>query len=308
MTEYFTPIVKVIDHRKIVFEQGSKELCTGVSSFMPACELALSFGGGLYCPTDALPYSFENEKLADQGLQMVETGMGDRMIEPLYGATLQELDHAQEAGMKIVTAACPIVKRFQNAPAQLAEQGATPVIAGIRESREVQLALERAPAGVQVVENAEEAQQLDFIQNYGLCLQTHFTLDLATPLIAALRARCDKLSLVDTSCSEIRMAYNHARLMALAADLVFILGPANNAVVLEMARRIELLKKTSCIIDGEEVPDIPLNEKLGHIGLVGSPYSAPEQFEKIGKLLKEKYAGGVFEVKWQPEIPDTNKY
>lgn len=306
MTEYITPKVKTIDHRKVVADAGTKDPCSGVAAFLSAFEQARAEGRGIYCPAVALPYGFENDRLKRRGLQMTETCMGDRMLEPLYGATRREIEHAESTGIRVLDTVCPLVERFRRTPALLAEQGFTPVIAGNRDSREVQQALELAPADTVTIESAKDAAALEFKDGYGLCLQPRFTLDLAAPVIIALRRRCDRFSLVDTSCPELRAAYSQARLMALSADVVFILGPLDHPVTAEMAARVKLIEKQAIIVDGVNVPDIELDDKTGHVGLIGSPYSSPEQFEIIGKLLKDKYAGGIFEVKWQPEIPNSN--
>ena len=163
---------------KIEIDKGSG-FCFGVTRAINLAEQKLSNGGQLSCLGDIVHNGCECRRLANMGMKTIThselaTMKGGEVLLRAHGEPPSTYETARRAGINIVDATCPVVLRLQQRVERsyLDHPDAQIVIFGKRGHAEVLGLIGRTGGHGVVIENMDDAAQLDFTRPIHLYSQT----------------------------------------------------------------------------------------------------------------------------------------
>ena len=184
--------------------------------------------------------------LAAQGVKVVskvEDIPPGSVIVRSHGITSEEMEKIHESNLTIVDATCPFVKKAQEYAARLSDEGYTVVIVGEMEHPEVQGIVSYAgEALIHVVADAQQASTLPRMKKVGIVAQTTQLYENLKDIMDVCLAKSQELRIYNTICDATSVRQNEAREIALAVDLMFVIGghaSANTSRLAAISREIQ---------------------------------------------------------------------
>ena len=270
---------------RVVIDDNSG-FCFGVVRAIEVAEESLGRVGEVYSLGDIVHNRIEVQRLEELGLRTVShddmTALGGKMLLiRAHGEPPRTYTHAEQLGIDIVDATCPVVARLQRvvreAYAQMATVGGRVVLLGKRGHAEVIGLTGQVDDDVTVVEREEDLEVLDYTRPIYFLSQTTQSIDLFNHLAEVIRSRMSEgLEFVvnDTICR--RVAGREALLAEFSrgVDVVlFVCGrkSSNGKVLSEVCRRAN----PRCY-NIEEAQDVDMSwldgvESVGICGATSTP-------------------------------------
>ena len=270
---------------RVVVDDNSG-FCFGVVRAIEVAEESLGRVGEVYSLGDIVHNRIEVQRLEELGLRTVShddmTALGGKMLLiRAHGEPPRTYAHAEQLGIDIVDATCPVVARLQRvvreAYAQMAAVGGRVVLLGKRGHAEVIGLTGQVDDDVTVVEREEDLEVLDYTRPIYFLSQTTQSIDLFNHLAEVIRSRMSEgLEFVvnDTICR--RVAGREALLAEFSrgVDVVlFVCGrkSSNGKVLSEVCRRAN----PRCY-NIEEAQDVDMSwldgvESVGICGATSTP-------------------------------------
>ncbi len=179
------------------------------------------------------------DELKHQGVKIIEglSGIkGGTLIIRSHGAHPSALTKAEDAGLKIVDATCPLVKRVQDLAKILDEEGYSVIIIGERDHYEVKALLGFAGDEALVIESLEEAKQVKKAKKLGILSQTTQAMGNFKEIVGELSLRVEEMKLFNTICEATRKRQKATLDLSRRVDLVFVLGGQESANTRRLAQ------------------------------------------------------------------------
>jgi len=232
---------------RITIDTGSG-FCFGVTSAIRKAEEELKHGQ-LYCLGDIVHNGQEVERLAALGLQTINNDDLHRLhhvrvLLRAHGEPPATYRTAEENGIEIIDASCPVVKRLQERIRSTyeAHPQAQIVIFGKQGHAEVIGLQGQTENKAVVVESKEEADRIDCRKDVYLFSQTTKSLEDFHELVDTINARRETLPAEqrgvfewhDTICRNVANRVENLRAFARENDIVVFVGgrKSSNAQVL----------------------------------------------------------------------------
>ena len=225
--------------------------CFGVVRAISEAEKALDQGGTVYSLGDIVHNRMEVQRLEARGLktiahdQMASLG-GSRLFIRAHGEPPKTYRMAEELGIEIIDATCPVVAKLQERVVRAHEAmqaiGGQVVILGKRGHAEVVGLTGQVEAQTIVIEGEQDLDQIDFSRPIYLLSQTTQSIALFNRLGEMIRQRAqdpDRVTLLDTICRQVSGREQHLAAFAARFDVVlFVCGrkSSNGKVLYEVCR------------------------------------------------------------------------
>ncbi len=233
----------------IEIDEGSG-FCFGVTTAIGKAEEELRSGEPLHCLGDIVHNERECDRLRELGLQMINhaafSGLsGKKVLLRAHGEPPETYAIAKQKGIDIIDATCPVVLRLQHRIKQMYTENpkAQIVIYGKRGHAEVLGLVGQTEGKAIVVENLEEAEQLDFNTDIFLFSQTTKSLEGFRAIVEYITAHIHPphiFKYYDTICRQVANRLPDIRNFAASHDvIVFVCGlkSSNGRVLYEACRR-----------------------------------------------------------------------
>lgn len=274
--------------------------CFGVVRAISCAEEALSAGERVYSLGDIVHNRVEVQRLEKLGLQTIthadmEHLGGCRLFIRAHGEPPMTYRRAEELGIEVIDATCPVVANLQRKVKRAYEQmeplGGQVVILGKHGHAEVVGLTGQVEDRAIVVERLEELDQIDFTRPIHLLSQTTQSIALFEELAAEMRRRASNPDLVevdDTICRQVANREGHLSEFARRFDVVlFVAGrkSSNGKVLSEVCRAAN--PRTYLVEEASEVEAAWL-EGVASVGICGAT-STP-------KWLMQQVADAVVEI------------
>ena len=212
--------------------------CAGVVRAITEAERALDSGGVVYCLGDIVHNRIEVQRLESLGLQTIENsqiaslGAGSRMVIRAHGEPPATYRVAEQCGVEIIDATCPVVAALQRRVAKAYEQmqgcDGQVVILGKRGHAEVVGLIGQVNGDAIVIEGEQDLSLVDFSRPIYFLSQTTQSVALfehLSQIMASRLADCGMLTVNDTICRSVSSREQHLRAFARASDVVvFVCG------------------------------------------------------------------------------------
>ena len=282
---------------RVVIDDNSG-FCFGVVRAIEVAEESLGRVGEVYSLGDIVHNRIEVQRLEELGLRTVShddmTALGGKMLLiRAHGEPPRTYAHAEQLGIDIVDATCPVVARLQRvvreAYAQMAAVGGRVVLLGKRGHAEVIGLTGQVDDDVTVVEREEDLEVLDYTRPIYFLSQTTQSIDLFNHLAEVIRSRMSEgLEFVvnDTICR--RVAGREALLAEFSrgVDVVlFVCGrkSSNGKVLSEVCRRAN----PRCY-NIEEAQDVDMSwlEGVESVGICGATSTPRWLMESVAREVE----------------------
>ena len=236
---------------RVVIDDNSG-FCFGVVRAIGEAESALQSRGEVYCLGDIVHNRVEVQRLQELGLHTISHSdisslAGRTMLIRAHGEPPTTYRLAEQCGVEIIDATCPVVARLQRrvreAYAKMQSVGGCVVLLGKRGHAEVVGLIGQVGDDVVVVENEAELEVLDYSHHIYFLSQTTQSIELfgrMAEIIGSRMAEGAELTVDDTICRRVAGREANLAEFSRSVDVVlFVCGrkSSNGRVLSEVCRR-----------------------------------------------------------------------
>lgn len=235
----------------IEIDEGSG-FCFGVTTAISKAEEELSNNRRLHCLGDIVHNGGECERLRDMGLvtidheQFRQLQRGEKVLLRAHGEPPITYRQAEERGIEIVDATCPVVLQLQKRIKKVYNEEQPPqiVIYGKRGHAEVLGLVGQTDGRAIVIEDVREAESLDFSRDICLFSQTTKSLEGFRKIVEYITAHIQTpatFRYYDTICRQVANRLPNICRFASRHDVViFVCGlkSSNGRVLYEACRSV----------------------------------------------------------------------
>jgi len=232
------------------------------------------------------------EELRKQGiieaktLNEVKSGV---VVLRSHGVPPKLYQEIANAGLKIVDAVCPSVKKVQLLARELKEEGYEVIVVGDKNHPEVMSIIGTVEGETIVVNGPEEAKKVkNSYPKVGIISQTTQPFDNFKKVVEILLSKAKELKIHNTICKAVENIQRDSLNVAKQVDLMLVIGGKNSA---NTTRIFQLCKAyTRHIYHIETADEIELSwlkgvKKIGITGGTSTPHWIIDQVvEKLNKL------------------------
>ncbi|MBF23339.1 MAG: 4-hydroxy-3-methylbut-2-enyl diphosphate reductase [Pusillimonas sp.] len=258
--------------------------CAGVDRAIEIVERALKLHGApIYVRHEIVHNRFVVNDLREKGAifidELDQAPQGAIVVFSAHGVSRQVRQQAQDLGLQIFDATCPLVTKVHVEVARMRQAGREIIMIGHRGHPEVEGTLGQADGGMYLVETPEDVWALEVSnpENLAFVTQTTLSVDDAAKVAQALRSRFP--GIVEPKKSDICYATQNrqdaVKIMAPECDLVLVVGSVNSSNSNRLREVAERGGAQAYLIDD---PDMIQSEWLKNARRVGltAGASAPE--------------------------------
>jgi 4-hydroxy-3-methylbut-2-enyl diphosphate reductase len=276
--------------------------CFGVKRAINLTRQALEDRKDVFILGDLVHNKRVTDELEAKGLQKVgdyaESNRGTMVIRA-HGLPKAKIAEAQERGLDIVDATCPIVLRAQEAAQSLEARGCQVVIIGDRNHAEIKGimgALENPALVIDSVQELREAKEAFVLRRkVGVIFQTTHALELCREILNELVFMCKEVQIINTICRPVQNRQDDALELAAKVDLMIVVGSRTSANTMELAALCRHHNPHTIHVQNADELAYEDFDWAEHVGLA-SGLSTPED---LVEGVRAKVAG--FEAAVRPE-------
>lgn len=226
--------------------------CAGVDRAIDIVERALEqFGAPIFVRHEIVHNRFVVEGLRERGAVFVEAldeiPQGSTVVFSAHGVSRAVRLEAQQRGLTIFDATCPLVTKVHVEVAKMRRDGFEVVMIGHAGHPEVEGTMGQADAGIYLVESLEDVQGLIVSrpERVAYVTQTTLSVDDCAEIVSALRQRFPSISEPKKQdiCYATQNRQDAVKFMAPKSDLVLVVGSANSS---NSNRLREVAEKMGC--------------------------------------------------------------
>ena len=286
---------EVVNDGEILLAQP-RGFCAGVDRAITIVEQALTkFGAPIYVRHEIVHNAYVVNDLRARGAIFVdelhEVPAGNTLIFSAHGVSPAVRQEAEQRGLKIFDATCPLVTKVHVEVIKMRKEGMTIVMIGHRGHPEVEGTMGQAPEGIQLVENIHDVQALTIPSDSPVAYVTQTTLsvDETKEIVDALKAKYPHIQQPKKQdiCYATQNRQDAVKFMAPQVELVIVVGSPNSSNSNRLRELSEKLGVVSYMVDhpNQLNPEWFVGKK--RIGLTAGA-SAPESLaQSIIDRIKE---------------------
>jgi 4-hydroxy-3-methylbut-2-enyl diphosphate reductase len=284
--------------------------CAGVDRAIDIVERALELHGApIYVRHEIVHNRYVVQDLKAKGAifidELHEAPAGAIVVFSAHGVAQAVRAEAQEMGLKVFDATCPLVTKVHVEVAKMRAAGREIIMIGHRGHPEVEGTLGQAQGGMYLVETIEDVKALHVTdpENLAFVTQTTLSVDDAAAVADELRRRFP--AIVEPKKSDICYATQNrqdaVKIMAPECDLVLVVGSPNSSNSNRLREVAERKGAAAYLIDTPDMIDPAWLQGSRRVGVTAGA-SAPEVLvhQVIGRL-KELGAVSVRTLAGTPE-------
>lgn len=258
--------------------------CAGVDRAILIVERALDkFGPPIYVRHEIVHNPHVVNRLRERGAVFVEdldqVPQGANLIFSAHGVSPAVRQKAQERGLKVLDATCPLVTKVHVEAQRYASNDYTIVLIGHREHVEVEGTLGEAPDKIEIISHVNEVEQLQVRDENKVAYltQTTLSLDDTAEIIAALKRKFPNIQgpAKEDICYATQNRQNAVKSIADQVDLVLVVGAPNSSNTVRLVEVAQAAGVKARRIESAEELDQSWLEGHRRIGITAGA-SAPE--------------------------------
>ena len=284
--------------------------CAGVERAIAIVERAIEkFGAPIYVRHEVVHNKFVVDDLRNKGAIFVdeldEVPAGNTVIFSAHGVSLAVREEAEQRGLRVFDATCPLVTKVHIEVARMRDQGREIVMIGHKGHPEVEGTMGQADSGIHLVETPDDVAKLKVAdpEKLAYVTQTTLSVDDAENIVNALRARFPTIAgpKKDDICYATQNRQDAVKFMTPYADVVFVVGSKNSSNSNRLREVAELRGVPAYLVDNAAGIDPAWVEGKRRIGVTAGA-SAPEVLvEEVIARLKELSGSSVRNLDGVPE-------
>ena len=279
--------------------------CAGVDRAIAIVERALALHGArIYVRHELVHNRFVVNALRQRGAvfieDMADVPSGSILIFGAHGVSQSVRQEAEERGLVVFDATCPLVTRVHIDVARIRAQGKALIMIGHAGHPEVEGTMGQADSGTYLVESLADVQLLAVRDENNLAFVTQTTLSMgdAGAIIAALRARFPAITgpKRDDICYATQHRQDAVKLMARQCGAVIVVGSSNSSNSNRLHEVAHSMNVPAYLVDNASELQAEWFEGTQHVGLTAGA-SAPEVLvQEVIARLRQLGAARVHEL------------
>jgi 4-hydroxy-3-methylbut-2-enyl diphosphate reductase len=212
--------------------------CAGVDRAITIVERALAMHGApIYVRHEVVHNRFVVDDLRRKGAvfieDLAEVPDGSILIFSAHGVPLAVRREAEARGLTVFDATCPLVTKVHLEVSRLRGQGKEIIMIGHAGHPEVEGTMGQSESGMYLVESPQQVAQIKVNdeQNLAYVTQTTLSMDDASNIVAALRARFPFIigPKKDDICYATQNRQDAVKLLVKQCDVVIVVGSPNSS-------------------------------------------------------------------------------
>lgn len=212
--------------------------CAGVERAIAIVERALErFGAPIYVRHEVVHNKFVCDDLRAKGAvfieELAEAPAGSTVIFSAHGVSRAVRDEAEQRGLKIFDATCPLVTKVHLEVGRMRKGEREIVMIGHKGHPEVEGTMGQSDGGMYLVETVDDVAQLQvrLPEQLSYVTQTTLSMDDARRVIDALRQRFPAIQgpKKDDICYATQNRQDAVKALAEQCDLVVVVGSPNSS-------------------------------------------------------------------------------
>ena len=270
--------------------------CAGVVRAIEIVELALErFGKPVYVRHEIVHNPFVVEDLRQKGAifvdEIAEVPDNQLVIFSAHGVSPTVRDEAEDRGLQVIDATCPLVTKVHLEALKYSREGYTIILVGHRDHPETIGTSGEVPDRTIVVETAEEAATVEVPDpdRVAVLTQTTLSMDDTREVVDALRQRFPNLLARNDICYATTNRQLAAKALATEVDVVLVIGARNSSNCNRLREVVQAAGVDAYLVNGPEEVIPQQVDGAKRIGIV-SGASTPESLVEavIAKLEPEQ--------------------
>lgn len=290
-----------VQNAEVVLAQP-RGFCAGVDRAIDIVERALELHGApIYVRHEIVHNRYVVEDLRNKGAifikELDEAPSGAIVIFSAHGVSRQVREHAEQRGLNVFDATCPLVTKVHIEVSRMRAEGREIIMIGHVGHPEVEGTLGQAEGGMYLVETPEDVANLKVAdpENLAFVTQTTLSVDDAAVVAQALRERFPNI--VEPKKSDICYATQNrqdaVKIMAPQCDLVLVVGSTNSSNSNRLREVAERKGAEAYLLDKPEMIDPAWLVGKKRVGVTAGA-SAPEVLvNQVIQRLQELGVGRV---------------
>lgn len=277
---------------KPVIEIAEKAgVCFGVQR---ALDLAIAAGSSPNQPVHTLGELIHNpivvQNLEDHGVRLADTvdeAATGTLVIRAHGVAPHVTEEAQEAGLTIVDATCPFVKRVHDAVDELVADGYQVLILGEPGHPEVEGIKGHAAPDAFVIADSDELASIHLRPRVGLVVQTTQTEAKLQSVVDMLLPRVKELRVYNTICAATRERQEAAAELATDCDVMVVIGGKNSGNTRRLAEICDSLCPGTHHVQSEEELEPMWFEGAHHIGITAGASTPQDHIQRVFQAIEK---------------------
>ncbi|HEY8156186.1 MAG TPA: 4-hydroxy-3-methylbut-2-enyl diphosphate reductase [Myxococcota bacterium] len=286
--------------------------CAGVDRAIEIVDLALErYGPPVYVRHEIVHNRHVVEALRAKGAVFVDdpsqVPSGALLIFSAHGVSPAVRTAAQERGLRVIDATCPLVTKVHVEAARMAREGMDIVLVGHKGHVEVEGTMGHAPQRMHLVQSVGDVAALEVRdpERLGCVTQTTLSVDDTREILEALRLRFPAIRLPrkDDICYATQNRQNAVKELTERAEVVIVVGAPESS---NSSRLVELAGKRGArayLVQTAAEIDPAWIEGARCVGVTAGA-SAPEVLVEEVVARLERLAGGRAEVSALPPVDE----
>ncbi|MFN0196277.1 MAG: 4-hydroxy-3-methylbut-2-enyl diphosphate reductase [Planctomycetaceae bacterium] len=279
--------------------------CAGVNMAIECLdEVIRRFGSDIYVYHEIVHNQHVVNRFQNQGVTFVnsldEVPEGAILLYSAHGVSPEIRAHARKRHLKTIDATCPLVTKVHLEAIRYAQQEYNIILIGHEGHDEVIGTMGEAPQSITLVETPEDVERLAFSPHDKIAYLTQTTLSVeeAGRVIQKLKQRFPQIESPpkDDICYATTNRQEAVSKLAVAADVVIILGSQNSSNSKRLMELASASRRPAYLVDGPHELNPEWFEGVESV-LISAGASAPEVVvQECVKLFREKYHADIEEV------------
>ena len=260
--------------------------CAGVERAITIVERALErFGAPIYVRHEVVHNKFVCDDLRAKGAvfieELSEVPSGSTVIFSAHGVSRAVREEAEQRGLKVFDATCPLVTKVHVEVAKMRNQAREVVMIGHKGHPEVEGTMGQGESGMHLVENVADVATLKVgssgTAGLAYVTQTTLSVDDAASIVATLKSRFPEIvgPKKDDICYATQNRQDAVKELAARVGLVIVVGSQNSSNSNRLREVAQNLGVPAYLVDNAgQIDPAWLTEKVG-VGVTAGA-SAPE--------------------------------
>jgi 4-hydroxy-3-methylbut-2-enyl diphosphate reductase len=270
--------------------------CAGVERAIAIVERAIEkFGAPIYVRHEVVHNKFVCDDLRAKGAifieELSEVPAGNTVIFSAHGVAKSVRDEAEQRGLKVFDATCPLVTKVHLEVARMRKEGREIIMIGHKGHPEVEGTMGQSAGGMHLVETANDVASLDVSDPDQLAYVTQTTLsvDDSETIVGSLKHRFPSIigPKKNDICYATQNRQDAVKALAQQCDVVIVVGSQNSSNSSRLREVAENAGIPAFLIDGPTLIDADWLAGKVRVGVTAGA-SAPEILvEQVISRLKE---------------------
>ena len=273
-----------------VILSAPRGFCAGVVRAIEVVEICLErYGPPVYVKHQIVHNPYVVAELERKGAITVETvdeiPPGSRVVFSAHGSPPEDFQQAEERGLQVIDAVCPLVTKVHNEARKYRSEGKKVLLVGHRGHQEVRGTM--GQVDMTLIDDADPSDLPDWDSDTEVAVLTQTTLSVGDTAqsIGAIKGRFPDALIRNDICYATTNRQSAVLEMTVLVDLVLVIGAVNSSNCNRLREVAEAQGVPSYLINGPEEIDPAWLEGVATVGITSGASTPEVLVESVVKAL-----------------------